>query len=172
MKELKNIILSFILFWVLGCQNKENDIKFIKNKELFYKVNETIELIEVKLGNGCKYVSIKLLNDKEGHEYIKVQSEPELNQSKIFYQENYRGKLIVVYEAADSLLNKYFDEKYKAISEKKELDSKIDIYDPIGYIFEVTPKGIIIIETIGLKAPEEIESYSPFKVDFILPKPR
>jgi len=169
MKELRNINLSFILFLLLGCQSKENDIKFIKNKKLINKIDETIEFIET-IHDKCKYVSIKLLTDKEGNEYMKIQSEPNINNIKIFYQEKYQGKLIVVYEATESLLDKYFDKKYKQLIYKKDTSQDImDIYENIGYIFKVTEKSVIIEGTIGWKAPEEIEFYRNSRIIEILP---
>lgn len=170
MIELRNINLSLLLLIIFGCQNKRNDIQFIKNKELISKIDETIEFIDTKLGDECKYVSIKLLKDKEGNEYIRIQSEIDLNHRKVFFQEIYRGKLIVVYEASDSLLNKYFYKEYKVVSEKHNLDDKIGTYEPKGYIYEVLPKNIVIVGIIGYKIPKEIESYSNGKIQFIPPK--
>jgi len=159
MKELINISLCLIFFLPLSCQNKKDDIKFIKNKELIKKIDETILFIETT-GIKYDYLSIKLLKNRNGDEYIRIQTELNINNVKTLYQERYKGKLIFVNQASDTLLNKYFDQKYKHISQKHNSDKELFNYENIGYILRVHQKNIICIEgIIGKEVPEEISKY-------------
>jgi hypothetical protein len=92
--------------------------------------------------------------DSEGTKELNI------NNVKTLYQERYKGKLIFVNQASDTLLNKYFDQKYKHISQKHNSDKELFNYENIGYILGVHKKNIICIEgIIGKEVPEEVSKY-------------
>jgi hypothetical protein len=168
MKELNKISLGLLILFASGCSIEKQEGNFIKSKELLCKIEETINFIETK-HNNFKYISLTFLTNKDGGEYIRIQSEANINNMKLFYQEKYKGKTVIVLEASDSLLNKYFDVKYKKVNEVKYENEELLNYENIGYILKVNKKTINIDGIIGWKVPEEIETYRNFRIKEILP---
>lgn len=172
MKELRNIAISFLLILIVGCQSRKDDVKFIKNKELLSKIDETINLIE-SIGVEYNGISIQVLIDSKGEEYVKIQSEIDLNMSKIKFLEEYKGKKLFAYQASDFLTEKYFNTEYKYSAMNENPQYSGYTYENIGYVFKLNQMNRFFIEgLIGWNAPEEILNHKNLKLKFVPPIPQ